>query len=73
MEKKYNFKGEENITISRGDGRFRISLYATSLGISGEQKAELESMFDALTATVDAFIDENAENIGKIFPETTED
>lgn len=73
MNKKYNFKGEENIAISRGHNRLRINLYATSLDVTGEQKAELESFFDALVATVDAFIDENAENIGKIFPETEED
>lgn len=73
MEKKYNFKGEENIAIIRGGKRLRINLYATSLDVTGEQKAELESMFDALVATVGAFIDENAENIGGIFPETEED
>lgn len=73
MEKKYDFNRDGNITIKRGRKRLYMSLNVTSLGITGEQNAELESMFYALMATVDAFIDDNEKTIEKIFPETTED
>ena len=73
MNKDFNFRGEHEIVLRGGDNRANIRLYACSLGVTGEQLTELEAMFDALSATIDGFIDENAENIEKIFPETTED
>lgn len=70
MEKKYDFTRDENIIIKRGKKRLCISFSAISLGVSGEQKADLESMFTALTSTIEHFIDDNGKNFERTFPET---
>ena len=65
MDKKFNFRGEHEIVLSGGSNRAHIRVYATSLGVTGEQNADLEAMFDALTATINDFVDENKENFEK--------
>jgi hypothetical protein len=70
MSKKYNFRKEKDIVADGGDNRVHIRLSITSLGVTGEQSDELDVAFTALSAIIESFLDDNAENFRNIFPET---